>query len=578
MIHFTGAGCGSPDLITLRGAQQLQKADVVIYAGSLVNPELLSLCRKDCRIYDSARLTLEEILSLMKQYRDKEVVRLHTGDPSLYGAIKEQMDLLEQEGIPFDVTPGVSSFLGAAASLPAEYTVPGISQSLILTRMAGRTKVPESESIHALASHGASMAVFLSAGMLEGLQKELLSGAYTEDTPAAIVYKATWPEERILRCRLGDLAKTGEDAGIRNTALILVGDFLQKEGERSKLYDPSFSTGFRKAKESSAGDIRILSFTDRGEALAGRLASILPAKADRGIPAADWTKQHFPTARALVFIGAAGIAVRSAALYLRSKAEDPAILVLDEDGRFVVPLLGGHLGGANELARKIAGLLGAQAVITTATDTAGVFAVDEWARCQGLALLEPERILPVSSALLRDGNITVTSDFPIQGASPSGVRTGEGGEVLVSLHTDDSQALHLVPRIGALGIGCKKGIRAETIETVFAAFLKEHRLSEKCITGVYSIDRKAKEPGILSFCRRHGWPFTTFSAEELSAVPGSFSASSFVLDAVGVDNVCERAAVLGSGGKLAAPKYTGNGVSLALAEAPFAPDWRWKNE
>ena len=246
MVHFVGAGPGAPDLITLRGAELLRQADVVIYAGSLVNPALLELCGADSSIYNSAQMTLEQILEAMQT--GKKIVRLHTGDPCLYGAIREQMDALDKLGIPYDVTPGVSSFCGAAAALGAEYTLPSVSQSVILTRMTGRTEVPEGESIAALATHGASMVIFLSAGMLEELQAELLQGAYTLDTPAALVYKATWPEEKAVRCTVGTLAQAGREHQISKTALVLVGDFLNGDYQRSKLYDPTFTTGFREGQ------------------------------------------------------------------------------------------------------------------------------------------------------------------------------------------------------------------------------------------------------------------------------------------------------------------------------------------
>lgn len=250
MVHFVGAGPGAADLITLRGAELLKAAEVVIYAGSLVNPVLLGLCRSDCSIYNSAEMTLEQVLAVMEsaERASKTTVRLHTGDPSLYGAIREQMDALAERAIPFDVTPGVSSFCGAAAAVRGEYTLPGVSQTVIITRMAGRTPVPERESVAALAAHGSTMVVFLSAGMLDGLQEALLQGAYTADTPAALVYKATWPEEKVAYCPLGKLAETGKAHGISRTALVLVGDFLGGEYARSRLYDPDFSTGFREAR------------------------------------------------------------------------------------------------------------------------------------------------------------------------------------------------------------------------------------------------------------------------------------------------------------------------------------------
>ena len=249
MVHFVGAGPGAPDLITLRGAELLKQADVIIYAGSLVNPALLELARADCEIHNSAKMTLEQVINVMKQAEaaGKTTVRLHTGDPCVYGAIREQMDALDELGISYDDVPGVSSFCGAAAALRAEYTLPGVSQSVIITRLAGRTPVPDAESLSSMASHGASMAVFLSSGMLGRVQEELLKGAYTEDTPAALVYKATWPEEKTVRCTVGTLAQAGEAHGISKTALVLVGNFLDSPYEKSKLYDPSFTTEFREA-------------------------------------------------------------------------------------------------------------------------------------------------------------------------------------------------------------------------------------------------------------------------------------------------------------------------------------------
>ena len=255
MVHFVGAGPGAPDLITLRGAELLKKTDVVIYAGSLVNPALLGLAKEGCAVCNSAEMTLEQVLDVMKDAQEKklDLVRLHTGDPCLYGAIREQMDALDALGIPWDDTPGVSSFCGAAAALGAEYTLPGVSQTAIVTRMAGRTPVPEGEALEKLASHGASMAIFLSAGMQEQVQAALLAGgAYGEDTPAAIVYKATWPEEKIVRCTVGTLAAAGDAAGIWKTAIILVGGFLGRSYERSKLYDPEFTTEFRQGTASPA--------------------------------------------------------------------------------------------------------------------------------------------------------------------------------------------------------------------------------------------------------------------------------------------------------------------------------------
>ena len=251
MIHFVGAGCGAPDLITVRGARLLSEADVVIYAGSLVNPALLENCREGCEIHDSARMTLEQVIEVMKRAESegKTTVRLHTGDPSIYGAVREQFDELDALGIEYDVCPGVSAFSGAAASLKAEYTLPNVSQTVMITRMEGRTPVPEKEKLRKLAEHQTTMCLFLSTGLLEGLQEELMAGGYSPDTPAAIVYKASWPEEKIVRCRLCELAEKATENHITKTALIVVGYFLGDAYDRSKLYDPTFSTEFREAEK-----------------------------------------------------------------------------------------------------------------------------------------------------------------------------------------------------------------------------------------------------------------------------------------------------------------------------------------
>ena len=247
MIYFIGAGPGAADLITVRGAELLKKADVIIYAGSLVNPALLDYAGKDCKIYNSAKMTLEEVIAVMKENRGKEVVRLHTGDPCIYGAIREQMDILDRENMEYVSVPGVSSFIGAAAALNAEYTLPNVSQTVILTRMAGRTPVPEKEEISKLAEHGATMVVFLTSTMLAELSERLIAGGYAPDSPAAIVYKATWPDEKVVRTTVKDIAKAAEENGINKMALIMVGGFLGSEYERSRLYDLSFTHLFREA-------------------------------------------------------------------------------------------------------------------------------------------------------------------------------------------------------------------------------------------------------------------------------------------------------------------------------------------
>lgn len=251
MVHFVGAGPGAPDLITVRGKKLVDYADVIIYAGSLVNEQVLADRKAEAAVYNSAYLTLEEVIRIMQKGEADGLttVRLHTGDPCLYGAIREQMDELDRLGISYDSCPGVSSFCGAASALSMEYTLPGISQSVVITRMAGRTPVPEQESIASFAAHQATMVIFLSTGMLEALSEELQKGGYVKETPAAIVYKATWEDEKTVLCTVETLASAAKEHQITKTALIIVGNAVRQTlYERSKLYDPAFTTQFREGK------------------------------------------------------------------------------------------------------------------------------------------------------------------------------------------------------------------------------------------------------------------------------------------------------------------------------------------
>ena len=253
MVYFVGAGTGAEDLITVRGMRLLEKADVIVYAGSLVNPKLLEYAKEGCKIHNSAKMTLDEVIAVIKEAEEKgkTIVRLHTGDPSIYGAVREQMDELERLGIAYESCPGVSACFGAAAAMNLEYTLPGISQSLIITRMEGKTKVPSKESIESFAAHQASMAIYLSAGMLEELSRRLIAGGYREETPAALIYKATWPEEEAHVCTIKTLPEVARANGITKTALVLVGDVIAHQNYRkSRLYAPDFSTEYRKAKET----------------------------------------------------------------------------------------------------------------------------------------------------------------------------------------------------------------------------------------------------------------------------------------------------------------------------------------
>lgn len=321
-----------------------------------------------------------------------------------------------------------------------------------------------------------------------------------------------------------------------------------------------------------------LSFTEKGEHLAETLAKTLGGKAERCRQnLSQWTERQFAEADGLVFVGAAGIAVRAIAPFLRQKAADPAVVVVDEGGNFAIPILSGHLGGANDLARRIAAVCGAVPVITTATDVNGVFAVDSWAKKQGCHVANVQKIKEISGKLLAGETVRLKSDWNIAGEPPKGIILTEGDcDVCVTLSGKKTDALCLIPQIAVLGIGCRKGTPMEKIEETFRSFLALADIDASAIRMAVSIDLKKEEAGLLAFCKQHGFPFQTYSAEELRQAEGDFTPSAFVKRVTGVDNVCERSAVLG-GGRLYQKKYIGDGVTMALALCPFQPDWRWQD-
>lgn len=325
----------------------------------------------------------------------------------------------------------------------------------------------------------------------------------------------------------------------------------------------------------------ILAFSQRGETLAGRIAAFFSGRGDKPDASrcpsgglARWTEEHFPSDDALVFVSSCGIAVRAVAPHVHSKVSDPAVLAVDELGTFVIPLLSGHLGGANELARELAGFLGATAVITTATDINGLFAVDTWAKNQGLSIADPHAIKRVSSRLLHGQRVGLKSEVPVLGTPPAGVfLTEHSYDILISCAPSaEPEVLHLIPPVFTLGVGCRRGTPKESFDRAFSSLLLSARCHPSAIGRVCTIDLKADESGLLEFCLEQHLPLQCFSAHELSGVPGSFSSSEFVSSVTGVDNVCERSAVLGAGPKshLVVSKTILNGVTMALAISPYS--------
>ena len=619
MVHFVGAGPGACDLITVRGMNRIREADVIIYAGSLVNPELLSYAKADCEIYNSAHMTLEDVVSVMREAEaaGKGTVRLHTGDPSVYGAIREQMDLLDECGIAYDVCPGVSAVFGAAASLACEYTLPDVTQTLILTRAEGKTPVPEKENLRSLAAHRASLVLYLSSGLARKVRQDLLLGGYAEDTPVAVVYKATWPEEKIIRTTLAKLPEDMEAAGITKTALIIVSPALGSVYEKSRLYDAAFATEYRGATEIAfpAGIRRVLLITCsvRGYAtmqkLAKKLENIsgaeiitkvkceaLPEVSMKGTVKAC-VDAYFEQVDAIVFVTASGIAVRSVAEHLAHKSEDPAIVCMDECGKHVISLVSGHAGGANALTQMLADVMWATPVITTATDVEGRFSIDEYAREHNLVVTDWAKAKAISAEVLAAGAEPVWVDEAEvlqeeekraceigKEQKSTGIDVGKiendgcknevdgcgnrvGGcenrvdgcenrinvkrlqigshQVIITPQDGsvDAQTLQLIPRCIVAGVGCKKGTPVDKIEHAVQDAFAKAGLRMEALCAVVSIDLKKEEAGLLEFCETRNVPFETYAAEELQAVPGTYSASEFVSGVTGVDNVCERSAV-----------------------------------
>ncbi len=605
MVHFVGAGPGACDLITVRGMNRIKEADVIIYAGSLVNPELLSYAKADCEIYNSAHMTLEDVVSVMREAEaaGKGTVRLHTGDPSVYGAIREQMDLLDEYGITYDVCPGVSAVFGAAASLACEYTLPDVTQTLILTRAEGKTPVPEKENLRSLAAHHASLVLYLSSGLARKVRQDLLLGGYAEDTPVAVVYKATWPEEKIIRTTLAKLPEDMEAAGITKTALIIVSPALGSIYEKSRLYDAAFATEYRGATEIvfPAGIRRVLLVTCsvRGYATMQKLAKklekisgaeIITKVKCEALPEVSMRETvkacvdtYFGQVDAIVFVTASGIAVRSVAEHLAHKSEDPAIVCMDECGKHVISLVSGHAGGANALTQMLADVIWATPVITTATDVEGSFSIDDYAREHNLVVTDWTKAKAISAEVLATGAEPVWIEEPAvtQGEEKraceirkeqksTGIDVGKiendgcknevdgcgnrinvkrlqiGSHQVIITPKDvpvDAQTLQLIPRCIVAGVGCKKGIPADKIEHAVQDAFAKAGLRMEALCAVVSINLKKEEAGLLEFCETRNVPFETYAAEELQAVPGTYSASEFVSGVTGVDNVCERSAV-----------------------------------
>jgi precorrin-4 C11-methyltransferase len=647
IVYFIGAGPGAPDLLTVRAERLIRIADVVIYADSLVHPDVARLAKPDARVEGSSRLTLEQMTELCIETAraGKSVARLQSGDPSVYGAMFEQLARLRAASVPYEIVPGVSSAFAAAALLEAELTVPGISQTVIMTRTAGRTgPLPEGEGLRDLARHRASLALFLSGALLRTAVPELIAGGYPPDTPAALVYRATWEDEQIIRGVLSDMAELAHEAGITKQALLMVGHALDPEihvdpDRRSHLYDPAYSHGRRVARSSSAAEDRTRgphpSPLPGGEGAASGVSSVDLLRSDSLSPweragvrgpraqqykvaivavsrpgrrAAERIAEHIPGAQvegpaisggartllrrlwteadALILVMAAGAATRLIAPLISDKRADPGVVVVDDAGRFVISLMGGHRAESNELAERVATAIGAQAVTTTAAEVLGLPSVEALARQHGWTIEnDGAAVTRLAAAIVNGERIGTVSQPPVDSWWPGPIGQVVAFESLEQLAEAEVDAAILVidrviprayasnldrwvvARPGTLvaGVGCSTGAMLEDVTSLLLAACEEADVSPLSVASLATIDGRADEPALRQLADRLNCPLRSFRADELEsvAVPNP---SEVVRGAVGTSSVCEAAALLASGAPELLLTKRKNGVAtVALA-------------
>ncbi len=596
-IAFVGAGPGDPELITLKGRRLLEEADLVVYTGSLVPKDLIS--GLPAQVVDSAPLTLEEIMALLKRGYDsrKRVVRLHTGDPALYSTIGEQIARLAEDEIPYFVVPGVTAGFAAAASLGIELTIPGQTQTVIISRISGRTPVPPKEDMERLAAVQASLVLYLSVHKIEEVVEKLAKGGYHGNTPVAVVEKATWPEQKVIMGTLETITRKVEAAGIKRTAVILVGEAVgdpDKSRQRSLLYHPSFSHAARPhAKEITGGPggppvdltffdrLYVVFLNKRGNKLGRKIqkgiqhphVELVTFKAFKELhrSGALWNKGV-----GLIFIMASGIVIRSIAPCIKSKKEDPAVVVLDESGMNAISLLSGHLGRANELCRVTASLTGARPVITTASDVLGLAPIDLWAEAHDLEPVSKDGLKRAASLLVSKKELKVYTEFQVHSLPPGVVQTTtlDEADLVVSLKKRGNAspgAVHFVPKIVSIGIGCHSHISAEQLFATLMKFLAGHDLHEASVKCLASIDRRRDTPALFEIAKRLGIPLRFFSREELSRLEVQ-TPSEMVESSIGLKGVAEPAALLaaGSTASLIIPKRKYGHMTLAAAMDRFS--------
>jgi precorrin-4 C11-methyltransferase len=585
-------------------------ADLILYAGSLVNPEVLKHAQQGAELRSSTNMKLAEQVALMRSAvrEGQTVVRLHTGDPSIYGATMEQMRELDRAGIPYAVVPGVSAAFAAAAALGIELTLPGGTQTVILSRLSGRTPVPESEALGDLAAHRSSMVLFLSVGMLDRVVSDLRAAGYDAKTPIAVVYRVGWPDERIVRGSLADIAGRVADAEITHQAVIVVSPALAgTEGvQDSHLYGAAMKAPSR--AESTA----IIALT-RGGAQTGRKLHrqmsdsvlYLPVRFSEAADCSNPGEKDDPDIKpftvsirqvlqsafeehmALVCIMAAGIVMRELAPVLRSKHVDPGVVVLDERGEHAVSLLSGHRGGANGLARRVADLLGGVAVLTTSSDVQGLPSVDLLGEDEGWITRCAGHLTAVSAALVNGARVGVFQDAGSEAWWPDPapvhlvrydsldglVEAAPEAAIVISACRVPGQVLEAVPSTViyhppslAVGVGCNRDTPAEEIIEAILTTLDNANLARESVSCVATTEHKADEAGLLKACKAEGWRLRFFSSDQIASVEDLPNLSRAAYRALGVWGVAEPAAMLAAGtDELLVEKQKYVNVTVAVA-------------
>ncbi|MCS7222061.1 MAG: precorrin-4 C(11)-methyltransferase [Anaerolineae bacterium] len=613
-VYFIGAGPGDPELLTLKAQRLIAAADVILYAGSLVNPDVLRYARPDAEVYNTASMPLPEQVTLMTQAaaQGKLVARLHTGDPAIFGAIAEQMAALDEAGTRYAIVPGVSSAFAAAAALGIEYTLPQGTQTLILTRLGGKTPVPASEALSSLASHRASMAIFLSTGMIAEVVDALQVAGYPADTPVAVVFRVSWPDERIIRGTLADITKRVQEAEITHQGLIIVSPALSYSKAANRPTSHLYSTAQEPVQRVPT--TAIISLTRNGTAIGRRLLEALPGsvfyaphrflneddKNREGVrPYAVAVRQvlqeAFQAHSALICIMATGIVVRELAPFLRGKHSDPAVVVIDEMGRYAVSLLSGHLGGANALAYRVAEALGGTAVITTASDGQGTLALDLLGAAWGWRIEHMEDLTAASAALVNGDPVGVWQEAgeTIWWPDPPPANLRRYATLAELLAARPAAALLITPRrlpeavfealptivlyrppCLVVGVGCNRNTPAAEITAAIDETLASAGFASAAVRCVVTVEDKRDEPGLRAACTKRGWPLRFLSRERLATMSNLPNPSQAAQKALGVLGVAEPAALIAAGARellIEKRRFANVTVAVALATPEAMP-------